>query len=157
MSGSCLGRLRVVSRWNWAKDSETQKERILTKRTFCERFPSPCISKIFFFANSLAASVGYSCYKLLNNVAKVRSIYQKTAPRDGAVEWRGEVWRLYSLQQFAATHLHAVEGEPFFAKVFDAGTKVIDCLVDAEEAGVRAVKGNNIYRRILRVVLLNIQ
>ena len=49
------------------------------------------VAKNIFFATSLAASLGYSCYKLLNNVAKVRSIYQKTAPRDGAVEWRGEV------------------------------------------------------------------
>ena len=89
------------------------------------------VAKNIFFATSLAASLGYSCYKLLNNVAKVRSIYQKTAPRDGAVEWRGEVWRLYSLQQFAATHLHAVEGKPFLAEVFDAGTKVIDRLVNA--------------------------
>ena len=28
---------------------------------------------------------------------------------------------LHSLQQFAGVHLHAVEGEPLFAKVFDAG------------------------------------
>ena len=97
--------------------------------------------------------MGYSCYKLLNNVAKVCSIYQKTAPRDGAVEWRGEVWRLYSLQQFAATHLHAVEGEPPFAKVFDAGTEVIDRLVDAEESVVRAVEGDNTYRRILSIAI----
>jgi len=27
---------------------------------------------------------------------------------------------LYFLQQFAGGHLHAVEGEPLFAKVFDA-------------------------------------
>ena len=89
------------------------------------------VAKKFFLATYLTASVGYSCYKLLNNVAKVRSIYQKTAPRDGAVEWRGEVWRLYSLQQFAGAHLHAVEGKPLFAKVFDAGAKVIDCFVNA--------------------------
>ena len=63
---------------------------------------------------------------------------------------------LHFLQQFAGLHLHAVEGEPLFAKVFDAGTEVIDCLVDAEEAVVRAVKGNNIYRRVLRIMLLNI-
>ena len=42
------------------------------------------VAKNIFFATRLVASVGYSCYKLLNNVAKVRSIYQKTAPRDGA-------------------------------------------------------------------------
>ena len=34
VSGSSQGVLRVVSRWNWAKDSETQREKILTKRTF---------------------------------------------------------------------------------------------------------------------------
>ena len=71
------------------------------------------------------------------------------------MEW--EVGELHSLQQFAGGHLHAVEGEPLLAKVFDAGTEVIDCLVDAKEAVVRAVEGNNIYRRILRIVLLDIQ
>ena len=64
---------------------------------------------------------------------------------------------LYFLQQFGGRHLHAVEGEPFLAEVFDAGTEVIDYLVDAKEAVVRAVEGDNIYRRILSIVLLNIQ
>ena len=45
------------------------------------------------------------------------------------MEW--EVGELHSLQQFAGVHLHAVEGEPLFAKVFDAGAKVIDCFVNA--------------------------
>ena len=43
---------------------------------------------------------------------------------------------LHSLQQFAGGHLHAVEGEPLFAKVFDAGTEVIDRLINAKEAVV---------------------
>jgi hypothetical protein len=43
------------------------------------------------------------------------------------MEW--EVRKLHSLQQFAGGHLHAVEGEPLLAKVFDAGAEVIDCLV----------------------------
>ena len=64
---------------------------------------------------------------------------------------------LYFFEEFGCGHLHAVECEPPFAKVFDAGTEVIDCLVDTKEAVVRAVEGNNIYRRILRIVLLNIQ
>ena len=38
---------------------------------------------------------------------------------------------LYFLQQFGCLHLHAVEGEPLFDEVFDAGTKVIDRLVNA--------------------------
>ena len=63
---------------------------------------------------------------------------------------------LYFVEEFGCGHLHAVEGEPLFAEVFDAGTEVIDCLVDTEEAVVRAVKGNNIYRRVLRIMLLNI-
>ena len=64
---------------------------------------------------------------------------------------------LYFLQQFGCGHLHAVECEPFLAEVFDASTEVIDSIVDAEEAVVRAVEGNNIYWRILRIVLLDIQ
>ena len=54
-------------------------------------------------------------------------------------------------------HFHAVEGEPLLAEVFDAGTEVIDSIVDAKEAVVRAVELDNLYRRILRIVLLNIQ
>ena len=38
---------------------------------------------------------------------------------------------VHFLRQFAGLHLHAVEGEPLLAKVFDAGTKVIDRLVNA--------------------------
>ena len=64
---------------------------------------------------------------------------------------------LHFLHKFGGGHLHAVEGEPLLAEVFDAGTEVIDYLVDAEEAVVRAVEGNDLYRRILRIVLLNIQ
>ena len=61
------------------------------------------------------------------------------------------------MQQFAATHLHAVESEPPFAEVFDASTEVIDCLVYAEESVVRAVELDNLYWWVLRIVLLNIQ
>ena len=64
---------------------------------------------------------------------------------------------MHFLQQFAGLHLHAVEGEPFLAEVFDAGTKVIDSIVDAEEAVVRAVELYDTYWRILRIVLLDIQ
>ena len=38
---------------------------------------------------------------------------------------------LYFLQQFGCGHLHAVEGEPLLAEVFDAGAEVIDRLVNA--------------------------
>ena len=48
------------------------------------------------------------------------------------MEW--EVGELHSLQQFAGGHLHAVEGEPLLAKVFDASSEVIDRLINAEEA-----------------------
>ena len=48
------------------------------------------------------------------------------------MEW--EVGGLHSLQQFAGGHLHAVEGEPLFAKVFDAGAEVIDRLINTKEA-----------------------
>ena len=61
------------------------------------------------------------------------------------------------MQQFAATHLHAVESEPPFTEVFDASTEVIDCLVYAEESVVRAVELDNLYWWVLRIVLLNIQ
>ena len=64
---------------------------------------------------------------------------------------------LHSLQQFAGGHLHAVEGEPLFAEVFDAGSEVIDRFVNTKEAVMRSVEDVNIYRRILGVVLLNIQ
>ena len=63
---------------------------------------------------------------------------------------------MHFLRQFAGLHLHAVEGEPFLAEVFDAGTEVIDRLVYAEEAVVRAVEGNDLYWRILRIVLLKV-
>ena len=42
-----------------------------------------------------------------------------------------EVGELHSLQQFAGEHLHAVEGEPLLANVFNAGAEVIDCFVNA--------------------------
>ena len=64
---------------------------------------------------------------------------------------------MHFLQQFGCEHFHAVEGEPLLAEVFDAGTEVIDSIVDAEEAVVRAIKGDNIYWSVLRMVLLNIQ
>ena len=64
---------------------------------------------------------------------------------------------MHFLHKFAGCHLHAVEGEPLLAKVLDAGAEVIDRLVDAKEAVVRAVEGNDLYRRILRVVLLDVQ
>ena len=41
---------------------------------------------------------------------------------------------LHSLQYFAGGHLHAVEGEPLLAEVFDAGSEVIDRLINAKEA-----------------------
>ena len=41
------------------------------------------------------------------------------------------VQALYFVEEFAGGHLHAVEGEPLFTEVFDAGTKVIDRIVNA--------------------------
>ena len=61
------------------------------------------------------------------------------------------------MQQFAATHLHAAEGKPPFAKVFDAGTEVIDRFINTKETVMRAVERYDTYRRILSIVLLNIQ
>lgn len=43
---------------------------------------------------------------------------------------------LHFLQQFAASHLHATEGEPLFAEIFDAGAEVVDRFVDAEKTVV---------------------
>ena len=43
---------------------------------------------------------------------------------------------LHFLHKFGGGHLHAVEGEPFFAEVFDTGAEVIDGLVDAKESVV---------------------
>ena len=64
---------------------------------------------------------------------------------------------LHFLQQCASGHLHMTESEPLFAEVFDAGTKVIDRLIDAKETIVRAVELYDTYWRILSIVLLNIQ
>ena len=71
------------------------------------------------------------------------------------MEW--EVGELHSLQQFAGVHLHAVEGEPFFAKVFDAGAEVIDRFVNTKETVMWTVEDVNIYRWILSIMLLYIQ
>ena len=43
---------------------------------------------------------------------------------------------LHFLHKFRGGHLHTVEGEPFFAEVFDAGTEVIDRFINAKEAVV---------------------
>ena len=64
---------------------------------------------------------------------------------------------LHFLHKFRGGHLHTVEGEPFFAEVFDAGTEVIDRFINAKEAVVWAVESDNTYRRILRIVLLDVQ
>ena len=78
-SRSSQGRLSV----KLSKKQRNEKRKNLNKTHFLrEIFKSMHIKKVaknIFFANSLAASVGYSCYKLLNNVAKVRSIYQKNS------------------------------------------------------------------------------
>ena len=72
------------------------------------------------------------------------------------IQWPNYYIQLvHFLRQFAGLHLHAVEGEPLFAKVLDAGAEVIDCLVDAEEAVVRAVELYDTYWRILRIVFLD--
>ena len=63
-----------------------------------------------------------------------------------------QVFLLYFLQQFGCGHLYAVEGEPFFAEVFDAGAEVIDGLFDTEEAVVRAVELYDTNRRILSIM-----
>ena len=64
---------------------------------------------------------------------------------------------LHFLHKFGGGHLHAAEGKPLFAKVFDAGAEVIDRFVNAEESVVRTVESDNTYRRILRIVLLDVQ
>ena len=56
---------------------------------------------------------------------------------------------MHFLHQFAGLHLHAVEGEPLLAKVFNAGTEVIDHLIDAEETVVWAIE---LYDIILNYV-----
>ena len=72
--------------------------------------------------------------KLQSYSLEIQGSTSKTAPCDDAVERSREVSGLHSLQQFTGGHLHAVEGEPLFAKVFDAGTEVIDRLINTEEA-----------------------
>ena len=72
----------------------------------------------------------------------------------------GGIFRL--LVQMLSEHsrtevVHQGEGKPFLTKVFDAGSDVVDFIVDKQETVVRPVELLDTDGRILAVVALYIQ
>ena len=55
--------------------------------------------------------------------------------------------------QLFRLHLHFREGEPLLAEVFQRGTDMVDCVVDAEETVVDFIKSLHLDGLILGIVL----
>ena len=78
LAGSCAVVLSVISRSSLGgirqgirevKEMEILRNKTHIFREISKSMHIKKVAKNIFFANSLAASVGYSCYKLLDNVA----------------------------------------------------------------------------------------